>query len=82
MKPTEPAQPPSAFPVYDTPQTTLVTPAKGPPHADSKQSGVLAKRISKMMPKTKMPRMKGVMSDQNVHVGHKNKKHPNPVTYW
>ncbi len=81
MKPTEPAPLPLAFPSY-IPPTSPVTPAKGPPHADSKQSGVLAKRISKLMPKTKMPRMKGVMSDQNVHVGHKNKKHPNPIPYY
>ncbi len=80
MKQTEPAPLPSAFPLY-TQATTPVTPAKGPPHADSKQSGVLAKRISKLMPKMKAP--KGIMSNQNVHVSHnKNKKHPNPVTYW
>ncbi len=82
MKPTEPAQPPSAFPVYDTPQTIPVTPAKGPPHADSKQSGVLAKRISKMMTPKMKPRIKGIQSDQSVHVGHKKKNHPNPIPYY
>ena len=61
------------FPEYPRPS--------GTPIADSKQSGVLAKRISKMLPKMKMPR-RGIQSDQNVHVGHKKKTHPNPIHYW
>jgi len=62
------------FPTYPIPNT-------GIPIADSKQSGVLAKRISKMLPKMRAP--KGIQSKlQTVHVSHKKKSHPNPVRYW
>ena len=65
------------FPSYPTPQP------QGLPIADSKQSAVLGKRISKMMTPKMKPRMKGIQSDQNVHFKHgKTKKHPNPVTYY
>ena len=61
------------FPEYQKPS--------GTPIADSKQSGVLAKRISKMLPKMRAP--KGIQSKlQTVHVSHKKKSHPNPVTYY
>ena len=69
--PLEPEAP--QFPNYQAP--------KGVPLADSKQSGVLAKRISKMLPKVRTP--KGIQSKlQTVHVSHKKKSHPNHVMYW
>lgn len=71
----EESQPAPQFPSYTPP-----TP-QGIPLADHKQSGVLAKRISKMLPKIKAPR--GIQSNQNVHIKHgKFKKHPNPVPYY
>lgn len=65
------------FPLYERPKV------QGTPSADSKQSAVLGKQISRMLPSRFKPRLKGIQSDQQVHVKHgKIKKHPNPVTYY
>ncbi len=72
----QPEQP--TFPSYEPPKPL------GTPILDHKTSGPLTKMVSKMLaPKFKMPRGKGIQSDQNVHVKHgKHKKHPNPVAYY
>jgi hypothetical protein len=70
--------------VNEQPQFPAYEPPKPAPILDHKTAGPLTKMVSKMLiPKLKMPRGKGVQSDQNVHVKHgKAKKHPNPVTYY
>jgi len=62
---------------HDPPKPT------GTPVTDHKTAGPLTKMVSKMLtPKLKMPRGKGIQSNQNVKIGHKKSKHPNPITYW
>ena len=64
-----------------SPQFPKYAPPQGIPVADSKQSAILGKRITKLMPKMRAP--KGIQSKlQTIHVSHKKKTHPNPVTYW
>lgn len=56
------------FPQYDPPS--------GVPVADHKQAGPLTKMVSRMLkPKFKLPRGKGIQSDQSVHVKHKKVKY-------
>ena len=58
---------------------TPVYPPPGPPVADHKQAAPLTKMVNRMLkPKMRMPKIKGLQSDQSVHVKHGKKK----VTYW
>jgi len=67
---------PIQFPHYDPPEPAN---PQGTPVADRKQQGPLVKLMTRMMPKKIKPRllgkMKGIQSDQNVHVKHGKRKH-------
>lgn len=57
------------FPVYQPPQPP------GMPVADSDQAKPMVRAINKLLkPKLKMPKGRGVQSDQSVHVKHKKVK--------